>query len=115
MTRQLPALDAAIRRAQDGMFGRQSRDGAWRTCDRAGPPSTGWALAALGYLGALAPHGRYRADGAVRFITDSQLPSGAFPDYPSDPKGSLVSTSACYAGLYAAGVDPRRPEMDRAW
>jgi squalene-hopene/tetraprenyl-beta-curcumene cyclase len=106
------AIDQAIARAQAGMLGRQSPDGAWRTCDRAGPPTTGWALVALKYLDAI---DQFQPAGAVKFILSQQLPSGAFPDYPGDPKGSLISTCACYAGLYAAGVDPRTPEMDRAW
>src|SRR5205823_14416569 len=44
-----------------------------------------------------------------------QLPSGAFPDFPGDTRGSFIATCACYGGLYAAGVDPRRDEMNRAW
>ena len=105
-------VDAAIARAQAGVLGRQFADGAWRTCDNAGPPTTGWALVALRYLDAL---DAFQPAGAVKYMLAQQLPSGAFPDYPGDPTGSFTATLACYAGLYAAGVDPRREEMMRAW
>ena len=105
-------VDAAVARAQAGVLSRQQRDGAWRTCDRAGPPTTGWALVALRYLGAI---DAFDPKGAVDYMLSQQLPSGAFPDYPGDTHGCFTSTCACYAGLFAAGVDPRRPEMDRAW
>ncbi len=107
-----PTIDAAIARAQAGLLALQQPDGSWRTCDRAGAPTTGWALAALRYLGAI---DQFQPAGAVKYLLSRQLPSGAFPDYPGDPKGSLAATCACYAGLHAAGFDLRRPEMDRAW
>jgi len=102
----------AIAKAQCGLFEKQSPDGAWRSADVAGPPSTGWALAALSYLGVLE---RFDAPGAVRFLLSRQLPSGAFPDFPGDEKGSLSSTAACYAGLIGAGQSPTSEPMERAW
>lgn len=105
-------IDAAIARAQAGVLGRQQPDGSWHTCDRAGPPTTGWALVALRYLGAI---DAFQPAGAADFILSQQLPSGAFPDYPGDAHGCFTATIACYAGLHAAGVDPRRAEMQRAW
>jgi len=108
----LDVVDGAIARAQAGMLARQQPDGAWRTCDRAGPPTTGWALVALRYLGVI---DAFQPAGAVKYLLSTQLPSGAFPDYPGDTQGSFTATCACYAGLYAAGVDPRRAQMDRAW
>ncbi len=109
------AIDHAIAEAQRGVFDRQSDDGAWRTCDRAGPPTTGWALVALRYLGVLGRYHRFDPAGAIRFVLSTELPSGAFPDYPGDTAGTLASTCACYAGLYAAGVDVRSAPMDLAW
>lgn len=102
----------AVAKAQAGLFHKQSPDGAWRGADSAGPPTTGWALAALAYLGVL---DRFDAPGAVRYLLSRQLPSGAFPDYPSDDTGSLAATAACYAGLYGAGQSPQTPPMERAW
>jgi len=102
----------AIKRAQDGIFVRQDLDGAWRTGDEAGPPSTGWGLVAIHYLGA---HGTYQIAGAVEYLLSTQFPTGAFPEYPADTKGSLAATAACYAGLYAAGTSPSSPAMERAW
>lgn len=106
------SVQAAIAKAQAGLFAKQSPDGAWRAADGAGPPSTGWALAALYYLGVL---DQYDKQGAVRYLLSRQLPSGAFPDYPTDPKGSLASTAAVYAGLYACGQSPTSEAMERAW
>lgn len=105
-------LVAAIKRAQDGIFARQSSDGAWRTRDAAGPPSTGWGLVAIHYLGMAA---EFDVAGAVRYLISRQLPSGAFPDFPDDTQGSLASTCACYAGLYASDTDPTSEPMERAW
>jgi squalene-hopene/tetraprenyl-beta-curcumene cyclase len=106
------AVRNAIVRAQDGVFSRQSPDGAWRTCDRAGPPSTGWGLVAIVFLGV---KDRFELSGAVHYLLAQQLPSGAFPDYPGDTQGSMASTCACYAGLYAVGTDPTSDAMERAW
>ena len=105
-------LDRAISRAQQGIFAKQSPDGAWRSADVAGPPTTGWALVALGYLGVAE---QFDVAGAVRFLLFRQLPDGSFPDYPGDETGSLAATAACYAGLYAVGTDPNLPAMQRAW
>lgn len=101
MNNATPAeISSAIERAQKGLFAIQFPDGAWRSADVAGPPTTGWTLVALSYLGVA---GQFDVAGAVRFLLFRQLPDGSFPDYPSDEKGSLAATAACYAGLYAVG------------
>jgi len=113
MNNATPAeISSAIERAQKGLFAIQFPDGAWRSADVAGPPTTGWALVALSYLGVA---GQFDVAGAVRFLLFRQLPDGSFPDYPSDEKGSLAATAACYAGLYAVGTDPTSEPMTRAW
>lgn len=117
MTNAIPdskhqAVHHAIERAQLGLFARQSADGAWRSADVAGPPTTGWTLVALAYLGVAQ---QFDLGGAVRYLLAQQLPDGSFPDFPGDKKGSLAATAACYAGLYAVGTDPKSEAMTRGW
>ena len=113
MNNATPAeLTSAIERAQKGLLTIQFPDGAWRSADVAGPPTTGWTLVALSYLGVV---GQFDVAGAVRFLLFRQLPDGSFPDYPGDETGSLPATAACYAGLYAVGTDPSSEPMKRAW
>lgn len=105
-------IESAIRKAQQGLFARQHAGGFWCAADVAGPPTTGWTLVTFGYLGVTQ---RFDVSGAVRYVLSTQLPDGNFPDYPGDTRGSLASTAACYAGLYAVGTDPTSEPMERAW
>lgn len=103
---------ACLDRACAGLFARQEPDGSFHACDAGGPANTGMGLVALAYLGSL--H-LLPAQGAVDFLFSQQLPTGSFPAFDGDTKGSLAAAACCYAGLVVSGVPVTDERMQRSW
>ncbi len=84
----------------------QRQDGSWPGENFCGPIYTAMLVVVEAYLGHLSERD---ATEALRWFRHTQLPGGAFPDYPTDTVGSLRSTAFIYAALIISNTDSSDP------
>ena len=103
-------LDACLDRGVAHLLSLQTADGYWWAELESNATMAAEHLLLERFLGA---HDDERERGIARYLLGLQQDDGSWPVYWDGPGDVSVTTEAWFA-LRVAGVDPRRPEMERA-
>ncbi|MDP3277168.1 MAG: prenyltransferase/squalene oxidase repeat-containing protein [Deltaproteobacteria bacterium] len=104
-------IQGAIDRAHASLRAMQGRDGRWEGLNIAGSFGTATTLVFERYLGALDPRDAREGE---RYLRSKQRSDGSVGGWEFAREGSLDGTATWYAGMLAAGVAERDPDMVRA-
>jgi hypothetical protein len=106
-----PAVEAAIQSAARFVLAEQDEDGSWPSwCPKSvceewedGTDMTGAAIEALNAAGMPGTEAQAKA---LRYLQETQLPDGGWPQHKGERESNVGSTAWVVQGIWAAGENP---------
>jgi len=106
-----PAVEAAVQRAVRFVLAEQDEDGSWPSwCPKSvcetwedGTDMTGAAIEALNAAGLPGTEAQAKA---LRYLHETQLPDGGWPQHEGERESNVGSTAWVVQGIWAAGENP---------